>query len=317
MIKKSDILVIDSHSGAHHYNHGNLHWLNAKRIADRLGADFIWDYANVNDHIQSDYKTIIMVHCSGYAKLATEWITNSPKAKIFYVSNEFNLGEPLYLWSAIKSGKVKDYEVIANHPKEASKITKLYVSKWHNVNLNALCIGKPPKKSSAIDLFEGDDDDEKLPHCIYYGSYRKGREKYFKKYLVDSPVILSTQKKNIEKFQEIGVDSRIIGRMNWNSGALSNYSASLYIEDEKTHKHYNHLANRFYEALKNEVVPLFDKSCMGSIEKSGYAIPTDYYVDSPADIVERIGKLESLSNLIDQAIQEKEDVLKAIEKILD
>ena len=316
MEKKSDILVIDSHSGAHHYNHGNLHWLNAKRIADNLQADFIWDYTGVNDSIPSDYKTIIMVHCSGYAKLATEWITNSPNAKIFYISNEYNLGEPLYLWSTIKSGNVKDYEVIANHPAEASKITKLYVSKWHNVNLNALCMGSSPKKSSTLDLFEDDGEDDKLPFAIYYGSYRKGREKYFKKYLIDSPVILSTQKKNIEKFQEIGVNSRIIGRMNWNSGALSNYSASLYIEDEKTHKHYNHLANRFYEALKNETIPLFDKTCRGSIEKSGYNVPDDFYVDGPADILERIGKLEQLPEWTTQAKQEKLDVLEKIKEIV-
>src|ERR1051326_1127047 len=110
-------LIIDSHKGSAKSN--NLHLNNARLIASHIGADLIWSYSNVNDLIfndvegrYSDYNLIIFNHASAYSFTDYEWIKRSPKARLVFISNEFNLGESRTLWMAIKQGR--RYEVIAN-----------------------------------------------------------------------------------------------------------------------------------------------------------------------------------------------------------
>jgi hypothetical protein len=79
----------------------------------------------------------------------------------------------------------------------------------------------------------------------------------------------------VEKFKTKGIAANFIPRIDWAKEGLKDYYCSLYIEDETTHTHYNHLANRFYEALNYNVVPIFSKECLGTIEKSSYPITTD------------------------------------------
>ena len=86
------ILIIDSHKSTKPTPATNLHWINAKQLADRLNADLIWSYKGVNDNIKENYDVIIFVHASMYAFTDYEWIEKSPNAKIFYVTNEYNLG---------------------------------------------------------------------------------------------------------------------------------------------------------------------------------------------------------------------------------
>jgi hypothetical protein len=164
---------------------------------------------------------------------------------------------------AVKRANRK-YTVIANHPAAASKVVTKYTDDWLITNLNSL-VYEHDNKCSLQD---------KTKDIIYYGSFRSDRCKYFNKYFSDD-LVVSSHIKNVEKFKARGINADFIPRIDWNKDGLKDYYCSLYIEDETTHTHYNHLANRFYEALNYNVIPIFSEECLGTIEKSGYPITTD------------------------------------------
>jgi hypothetical protein len=278
------ILIIDSHKGTKEGIPQNLHWQNSKVLADHLGADLIWSYPTVNDEVKSGYEVIIFVHASPYAYTDYKWLQESPNAKLYLITNEYNLGEPRTLWMAAKEGR--KYTVLANHPHEPSKIVMKYVDDWIILNLNAL-VYKPVSIAAKIPytLF-----DDVRGGCIYYGSFRKDRSEYFAKYLT-SDVTLSTHTKNIEKFRAAGATSSVIPRIAWSpkGRGIADYALSLYLEDKKTHLYYNHLANRFYEALNYNCTPIFTAECENTLCLSGYFIGSEYIVDDPSNIKSKEG----------------------------
>lgn len=299
------VLVIDSHKSTKPTPANNLHWINAKQIADHFDGELIWSYKGVNDEIKADYDVIIFVHASMYSFVDYAWLEASPDAKIFFVTNEYNLGEPRILWMAAKAGR--KYDVIANHPQAASKVVNKYVDDWNIVNLNALCVKLHHIGTKSI-----------ADTVLYYGSFRKGRTKYFQKYLGDHNVTVSSHKKNHPKFQDLEIEPEFIPRINWSKDGLKPYKYALYIEDEKTHTHYNYLANRFYESLCYGVVPFFDKSCLGTIEKSGYNIGPEYMVDSVEDLQEKLNNPPPFRpDWMRNALKEKAQCLLDINTIIE
>jgi hypothetical protein len=272
------ILIIDSHKGSQQTIPQNLHWQNSKILSDYLQADLIWSYPEVNNNIKSNYDAIIFTHASHYSYTDYEWLERSPNAKLYYITNEYNLGEPRTLWMAVKKGR--KYEVIANHPHEISKVVMKYVDNWHILNLNSL-VYDPKQKDTELNFL-----DSERKGCIYYGSFRKDRAKYFLKYL-DKNITLSTHSKNLEKFLYVGVTSNIINRINWSKEGLFLYKQSLYIEDEKTHIYYNYLANRFYEALNYNCTPIFSTECKHTVELSGYTVSDDFYIEDSSQLKEK------------------------------
>lgn len=306
-------LIIDSHKGSLKEPQ-NLHWLNAKQIKDflvELGheVDLVWSYPTVNEEIKSGYDRIIFNHASHYSYVDYAWLQASPDAKLFYITNELLLGEPRALWMDIKNGR--PYEVIANHPANVSKVVKKYVSQWHLVNLNSLIIC-----DKSIDC------DDKNNQCIYYGSYRSGRVSSFQK-LLRNDVVISTHAKNREKFKTIGINGPFIDRLNWTKHDLAKYSYSLYIEDDVTHTNYNYLANRFYEAINNNVIPLFDAECEQTLQKSRYNFPTELIINSAEEIKQKITnnlidfpKLEYLQQWRNTALEEKKQALQQITALI-
>lgn len=257
------ILIIDSHKSTRPIPVQNLHWINSYQLANALGAELIWSFPNVNDNIKSNYDAIIFVHASQYTYVDYAWLEQSPNAELYYVLNEYNLGEPRTLWLGIKEGR--EYTLLSNHNpnKGNSKIVTKYTKEWKLLNLNALSYMTLNKLVNPI-------HERDRHNVIYYGSFRKDRIKYFKKYFNDNTIIVSTHQKNEEKFNGLGVYPKFVSRINWNRLGLFPYKYSLYIEDEVTHINYNHLANRFYEALNYNCIPLFDRSCKNTLEKSGY-----------------------------------------------
>lgn len=292
------ILVIDSHKASHDGPVDNLHWQNARMIADALGADLIWSYPNVNDYIKSDYEAIVFVHASHYAFTDYAWIERSPNAKLYYVTNEYNLGEPRTLWMAAKAGR--KYTVLANHPHHVSKVVTKYVDDWIQVNLNALVYGNYSFKNAGSQK------------CIYYGSYRDDRKEYFKKYF--DGMTVSTHMKNRIKMDALDIAPHYINRINIQKGDLAEYGFSLYIEDKKTHAAYNHMANRFYEALNSGTLCAFDSSCEGTLQQSGYEIDPDLIIASKSDLLELVGSYTKTWNdqVHDKAAEDKRRAIQLI-----
>ena len=299
------ILIIDSHKGTKHGIPQNLHWQNAKIIQNHLislndEVDLIWSYPTVNDDIKSDYDVIVFTHASHYAFTDYKWLEQSPNAKLYYITNEYNLGEPRTLWMAAKTGR--KYTVIANHEGKISKVVRKYTSDWLITNLNVLIY-------NPITNIIGNPNG-----CIYYGSFRKDRSDYFKKYLNEN-ILLSTHSKNISKFRDAGATSEIIKRIDWSKDGIADYEFSLYIEDVRNHENYNHLANRFYEALNYNVTPLFGKECQKTIDLSGYPI-NNYYVINSSNEIEGKSGLRSPDEWYIKAKEEKQSVLQHLTEIL-
>lgn len=303
-------LVIDSHKGSSPDEQPqNLHWRNARTIADLLRADLLWSYPTCNDNIQGGYDKIVMVHGSQYSYVDKAWIEKSPNADLYYVTNEYNLGEPRMLWPIVKAGR--KYTVIANHASDISKIVTKYTKDWKIVNLNALSY-EPVQRYN--DEFITTD----RQGTVYYGSFRKGREKYFKKYLGarKNPIKISTHAKNEDKFRAIGVEGPFIPRIQWapKGRGLSDFAVSLYMEDEVTHNSYNFLANRFYEALNHGTFPLFTIECMNTVDKSNYSVK--YFLADPDKLDLNYWDMTIPQEWFEIAAGEKTEALNQIKEII-
>lgn len=310
-------LIIDSHKG-NQSTPQNLHWLNADKIRNHLiskghEVNLIWSYPSVNDNVVGGYDAIIFNHASRYSYISDEWLIKNPNAKLFYTLNDYNLGEPVMLWAWVKKHGIK-YDVIANHQADASKVVTKYVDNWNVVNMNSLIT------EDSVQLNEHNFFSYDKAKCIYYGTFRRDRTKYFQKYLTGE-IIISTHAKNRSNFESIGVYGPFCSRIDWNSGELANYKTLLYIEDETTHVDYSYLANRFYEAINYDVFPLFDTNCKNTIRLSGYDIPGYAIVDNSTEVMYTTDNLPEthinyLSSWRAMAIQERNSTLDSITKLV-
>jgi hypothetical protein len=188
---------------------------------------------------------------------------------------------------AVKEGR--KYSVIANFHKEhsdmkLSETNRNAISDWNTLNLNALIYSDPRIN---VPKFTGILQDKKYP-CIYYGTYRADRESYFLKYF-RKWMIVSTSNKNQHKFTSRGISATFIDKLQWTGieQRLSGFASSLYIEDATTHMNYNHLANRFYEALSHNIPCFFDMSCRKTVKKSEWPVERFWFVNSEEELKDK------------------------------
>lgn len=169
------------------------------------------------------------------------------------------------------------------------------VRRWWMVNLNVLRYDE-----GVLDRVCGGFMREGV---VYYGgSFREGRRRYFLKYLNDERVVVSTSKKNWDRWREAGVvRCKFIDRLSWGGVGklgvmLSNFESSIYLEDEITHRVYNYLANRFYEGLSYGVGVWFVEECRGTVERAvreeGYYIDDWWFVSSTDEIFRKLESKE-------------------------
>lgn len=126
----------------------------------------------------------------------------------------------------------------------------------------------------------------KTRDCLYYGRYRPGRAVYFRRYLNDPGIDLSTSKRNVKNYYREGIRRPMLDKLTWAPGreTLRLYRASLYIEDELSHRVYNHPASRWYEALACRTYSVIDRSCMKTLFVADVQIPDPLWIDGPGDI---------------------------------
>ena len=298
------IAILDARVGGGRSVEGShtVAYRNLAILRDELHADLFINPEDIKN--RKDYDVIIcgFGSTSCEKEMSTRFLSDNSSAKIYWLVGEYEQSTfaPLFY-------SKREFEVIKNfeHQIKNKKCTK-----QHFLNINTLLTKQPnPAKTKKYD-------------CIYYGRWRPDRLKYFKKYL-NSYMYLSTASKNIKMFYHNLCRPKLIKPLIWvnRRETLSLFRASLYIEDEYTHNHYNCLGNRFYEALWCNVVPLFDASCINTLKKSGYTDYEWHVVRSTDDIKAKCNEIKegntgSLKKWQSQAVKEKHQVITAIKRLI-
>lgn len=286
-------------------NNVTVHVRNAMIIADYLVArghvcQLVWDEAQIQ--IDARYDIILFASASFYFRHEkfSALIDNNKSARIGWLTNDYELFMNDFL-------KGRIHFLIGAFDKTLIKKAH-QCDKYLQIKLNTLIVRDVPTVL------------EKTRGMCYYGTFRKYRVPYFKKWL-NGEVILSSSKKNWDKFAQIGCEGFVTTQFNWAQGQeqLARFDASLYIEDTKSHDFFCSFANRFFEALNCNVLPVFDKSCLGTIQKeTNYWVPDSLVAepDSWRAQIASVDKDRFLQVNRDAAIQEKRGALESIEKFL-
>ncbi len=284
----------------------DAHLRNSIRIRDILGCDLLVTTSDYVNALDKNYDCLILGYATRYApfQLIKKLIEKNPNAKKIVISNEYNICPTV--------GGFNPFYLISNY--ENIPFSKKSIQKHFYINLNILIFNY--NKSKEITC-------PKKYECIYYGTFRKNRKKYFKEYL-QKGIYLSTSTKNMKQFKHIGCNPNYLDKFSWikNKETLRNFKYALYIEDDYSHLNYNSLANRFYESVMCQTVVFFDTNCRSTIEISGLALDEFFFVKGYDDLIEKIQQsnyldlYEKQKHFIDFCIDEKNsDEQKLIETI--
>ena len=251
----------------------DAHLRNSMELSKYLKCDLLLVESDFLSALDTTYDILILSYGSGYApfNLIAELFKRNKKAKKFWLTNEYNL-------VPITSIMKYEHSIIGNFEKQPYNKNVL---NFHSLNLNLL-LSKPPNELN-----------DKKYDCIYYGTFRVYRSKYFTEYL-QNKIYLSTSSKNFKKFKHIGCNPKYINKLNWIEGkeTLNLFKYQLYIEDDRTHENFNNLANRYYEAGFCNNVVFFDVNCRNTINKSELSYYKDqvenYIVKSYKDLQAKI-----------------------------
>lgn len=210
----------------------------------------------INKYINEKFDIIIKSYSTFYENYQAEidlYTNNKDNAKFYFITNEYTIQQSNVMNRTYKNGC--NWNIITNF--QIDKITGKHWKNKYSVNLNALFY-QPKQKQ------------EKKYNICYYGTYRKDRKKSFQKYFTTKDFILSTSPKSVKKFIKENCIFTPCKRFVWGKtkDTLGLFKYTLYIEDEWIHNNFHNLADRFYEALSNDVVILFDSSCKHTLEYS-------------------------------------------------
>lgn len=282
---------------------------NALILSKELNIPLISTYQEAERLNAKDFDKFIISGSAFYPETARieRWIRNHANPVIIWLNNEYSTTPNSEYYRLMKDF----YSVVVSNVSADSVKCKGY-DDFHLLNLNVLFYSG---QNSVL---------HKKYNCIYYGTYRPGRRIYFQRYFQGDYIHVSSSSKNIKQFSQLGgCDAIWCDKLNWESRkeSLNLFKYSLYIEDEYTHEHYNHLANRFYECLNCNVVQLFDKNCVTTLKKSGYNCSLAEFVSDSSDLefftksdFEKLHKRQSAWNI--PARIERQDVINKLSKIL-
>ena len=257
------------------------HARNSVILSDIINADIVTCERDMHLADGKTYDNIICCYASPYMKYKKliDIANRNPQAKLWWFVNDHDLEDNILLRNVLKdsNGKRK-INMICNNSRENYRgwilrkkmkdhdgnlmgLLDDFIVEWHTLNLNALIYSY----NIEYDWFDKAED------IIYYGTMRKWRLDYLRKY--QSVIDFSCTSRTQKKFIANGVHQcRFTDKLSWQRGheRLRHYKFSLYVEDPHTHDHYAFMANRFYEALMCNVITIFDRSCLNTIKRSGY-----------------------------------------------
>lgn len=249
-----------------------IQWLEKNIPGFRL---VLWD-----DFLKHDYfphvKTITYPYSGNGipADDITTMIEKYPHAKKIWLYNEKDLS----LDSCVKRLFVDDFEIITNI-EDRNNATERAAKKINLLNMNLTAFREEvvpiPFEDRKYDL-------------IYWGTWRPGRADYMKEYLKDCYV--STAPSNVPSFKMFCENITFIDKLMWGrtQGTLGNFRFTLYIEDKQTHELFNHMSDRFYEAMSFDVIQFIDINVKNNVIKSGYDIDPWFFVSNRAELEEKM-----------------------------
>lgn len=298
------VAILDARHGSGRTVEGSytVAYRNLGVLRDELGADLFLNPGDIRMDIEYDAIICGFGSMSCERERSTEFLIKNDGAKLFWLVGEYEQSTfaPLFYCK-------RPFQIIKNFEHEVKN--KKCIGQ-HFVNINTL-LSKPQNRPVP-----------KKYGCIYYGRWRPDRLKYFQQYL-DSSVYLSTGSKNIKLFHHNGCNPKLIKPLDWTPRreTLNLFQASLYIEDQYTHTHYNCLGNRFYEALWCNCVPLFDSSCKNTLSRSGYLGWEWHIVNSPSDIADKVASIDNevtdrCAEWAKMAMDEKGKAVRQVKKII-
>ena len=249
-------------------------------IAQNNGSKFAGREASkLNQYLSKRWDIVLVAYSAWYVHVdAAKAIVASQKgARVGWLTTDYEIN---------RHGAFNPYHfVISNFEESFYDGKSKFYENFYCLNLNTL-------------IYHGiNSTTEKKYDCLYYGRYREDRAKYFKQYL-QGRVTLSTSSKNVRKFKLLGCKSDSwVDHIDWTPGreTLNLFRSYLYIEDQMTHKIFNHLANRWYEGLTCRSIPFIDESCRGTFQKSGIEIPEPLYIHNYTDLVDRLDNINALT----------------------
>ena len=245
----------------------DAYFRNTLIISDYLEARFLYNENEYNKHIETKFDAILIFYANYYSpvKQMKQIAENNKDTKYYFIANEYTIT------AAYTFLKDKNLTLISNWEEEGEIM----------LNLNLLFSKKPNEVK------------DKPYDCIYYGTFRTDRAEYCKEYFKED-LYLSTTSKNFKKYRHIGCKAKLIKKLSWeeNKETLNLFKYQLYIEDKYTHKVFNNLANRYYEAGFCNNVVFFDVNCRNTINKSELSYykeqVEDYIVESYEDLQSKI-----------------------------
>ena len=245
----------------------DAYFRNTLIISDYLDATFLYNENEYNKHLETKFDAILIFYANYYSpvKQMKQIAENNKYAKYYFIANEYTI-TPAYTFL-----QDKDLTLINNWEEEGEIM----------LNLNLLFSKKPNEVK------------DKPYNCVYYGTFRTDRAEYWKEYFKED-LYLSTTSKNFKKYKHIGCSAKLIKKLSWeeNKETLNLFKYQLYIEDKHTHKVFNNLANRYYEAGFCNNVVFFDVNCRNTINKSELGYYKDlvefYIVESYEDLQNKI-----------------------------
>lgn len=257
-------------------------------------------------HRDTRWDVIICVYATRFIHMdyVDQLLAQNPQAKLGWWTTEYDINRPYGF---------KDLEfVLLNYEESYYATRKRFYRRALVANYNAL-VASPMRRPRA-----------KQRDCIYYGRYRPGRAVYFRKYLNSPHVELSTSSRNVKNYHREGVRARMLDKMSWapERETLQLYRASLYIEDELTHRIYNHPASRWYEGLMCRTPCVVDRSCARTMQIARIEIPEELWLDGAEDVPKATAWATAhagpwLERWTEQALAERERTIRLTGEFLE
>lgn len=236
----------------------------------------------------------VWLYCN-YREALLRFLQKNMESEIIWIGNDYTIAVP----SQIKK-VVNKIKVIAAY--ESIKPDHYYLN-WNQLTFEAGHKWSPPR-------YDG---------LMYYGAYRKDREKYFDTYFKNNEILTVTihpsSKGASKKFATRYPNAMVLGDLNVMLEA-GRYESTIYMEDQSTHSIYCSPANRFYECLSAGLYQVFDINSVATLQKAGIDV-SPWVVANQNDIKNTRSKLlRQLQFELYQRLNSREELLSQFERLI-